>query len=747
MSSTLSIATREDILVEPQLDDAEPESLQVLFSLLRATSADVAQTASSDWGSFVESCIYVAYVSKLVPAVAEGTDAPTGPRVSKYGWGTIQKHWVAPVRSLRHIGRAALISASFYQTSLQPQKKQTPEEEETAEEEKALRQHVLDALRSRVVAIPADEQNPGLVALREGGGHFGALAQYASLVVRHDLGSTVPYHVFLSDRLLLFVTEEGGIHHISPTATSTSPLKIKDVIQLSDISGSSRTFTEYNGQSAVGLELSVRSATGSELVTLIFPDEQQLTAWTASLRQLQFVLSAPDAFLGLRPLDDGFSHLIELQSRAMSSLEARTSPGALYKYATVAVASGFSSCQLGAYLCERGIAFVYNDPRKKDSSPFNLKTYIDLDNIRSVEQESEDTIRLNVEEEPGKQSLYVFTLEHPARPLDWLLRLRGQCQFLLPTKARFAESAQEKDPWHRAHPDAPKPSEPTWCLAGVATLGPCPTSDNEYTLSVAVLPAFESDGIATHGVANALSVAFDTLGAHRVQSRILHASKPELQPRTARAIRKFVHLGFTHEGIQRHAVMHPRDKMWADTSVMAMLDSDWLIRESVRAPSATLWDEMFARHQREREALLRWDGSGGLKRSKSTETVREAAAAAPERSNPVTDSAATKEETAKWPFEPETMAMSPLFATGRADGPSTASDAHSIVSDAPVPPSESALSATSWDDVANNAGDDSEIESATGRVARWTAQQAADGSSGSDWDEMDTDIENNPAAK
>ncbi|KAH7098641.1 hypothetical protein BKA62DRAFT_642031 [Auriculariales sp. MPI-PUGE-AT-0066] len=142
---------------------------------------------------------------------------------------------------------------------------------------------------------------------------------------------------------------------------------------------------------------------------------------------------------------------------------------------------------------------------------------------------------------------------------------------------------------------------------------------SEYNICVAVHPQYESDGLATHGVAHVLDLAFTKFGAHRVQARVVHStSNPE---QTARAVRKFIHLGFSHEGVRRGAVMHPTERVWADVSVLSMLELDWHVRDGVHPPDGTLWDEMFGRHQRERESLLRMEGA--LKRTKSSETIRD----------------------------------------------------------------------------------------------------------------------------
>ena len=159
----------------------------------------------------------------------------------------------------------------------------------------------------------------------------------------------------------------------------------------------------------------------------------------------------------------------------------------------------------------------------------------------------------------------------------------------------------------------------TW-VAGLAMLHPTPIT-NELNMSVAVMPNFESEGIATYLLAYILEVAFEKLGAHRVQVRVVHSSTSPSQ--TARAVRMFIHLGFTHEGIRRRSVLHPTEGLWADVSVLAMLELDWIRRATVTPAKGTLWDEMFARQQREREMLLSMESSPGLQRTRSMETIRD----------------------------------------------------------------------------------------------------------------------------
>ena len=54
-----------------------------------------------------------------------------------------------------------------------------------------------------------------------------------------------------------------------------------------------------------------------------------------------------------------------------------------------------------------------------------------------------------------------------------------------------------------------------------------------------------------------------------------------------------------------------------------MLELNWVRRASVTPLKGTLWNEMFARQQREREMLLSMESSRELKKTRSTETVRD----------------------------------------------------------------------------------------------------------------------------
>ncbi|KAI0753165.1 hypothetical protein C8Q80DRAFT_1067940, partial [Daedaleopsis nitida] len=140
----------------------------------------------------------------------------------------------------------------------------------------------------------------------------------------------------------------------------------------------------------------------------------------------------------------------------------------------------------------------------------------------------------------------------------------------------------------------------------------------EVHVGVALLPEHRGYGSAMTACAFAVQWAVETIQAHRVQARILSS------PHRERAQRLFTALGFAHEGIQRRTVTDAAGE-WADVTHMGVLDTDWVVRKRRRAAPRSMWDDLFERHQREREELLRWDEHRErmrLRRTNSMETVR-----------------------------------------------------------------------------------------------------------------------------
>jgi hypothetical protein len=64
---------------------------------------------------------------------------------------------------------------------------------------------------------------------------------------------------------------------------------------------------------------------------------------------------------------------------------------------------------------------------------------------------------------------------------------------------------------------------------------------------------------------------------------------------------------------------------WQDVTTLAILHTDWAMRKFYKTAPKSLWDELFLRHERERDELLRWEeNQNRLKRpmTSSMETLR-----------------------------------------------------------------------------------------------------------------------------
>jgi hypothetical protein len=97
-----------------------------------------------------------------------------------------------------------------------------------------------------------------------------------------------------------------------------------------------------------------------------------------------------------------------------------------------------------------------------------------------------------------------------------------------------------------------------------------------------------------------------------------------------RAMRLFIGQGFKHEGTRRRSVLKPERGgvvgVWRDVTYLAMLDTEWALRAVLKhkGPAPTLWDEMFTRHTREREEMVKWDEKHNrIRKVSSTETLRD----------------------------------------------------------------------------------------------------------------------------
>ncbi|EAU81447.2 hypothetical protein CC1G_05277 [Coprinopsis cinerea okayama7 len=148
----------------------------------------------------------------------------------------------------------------------------------------------------------------------------------------------------------------------------------------------------------------------------------------------------------------------------------------------------------------------------------------------------------------------------------------------------------------------------------------------ELNIGVIIDKKYRRNGYALDAVRKVLDSAFKEQECLRVQAVLIDG------PLKHAAMTVFMKAGFGHEGTRRRAFRSPYDAELKDVTYLGLLATDWVIRSGVGVQNArfnvappTLWDEMFARHQREREELLRWEEKSSLKRTCSTETIRELA--------------------------------------------------------------------------------------------------------------------------
>ena len=127
---------------------------------------------------------------------------------------------------------------------------------------------------------------------------------------------------------------------------------------------------------------------------------------------------------------------------------------------------------------------------------------------------------------------------------------------------------------------------------------------------------------------------------------------------------------------------------WKDVVYFALLDTEWTVRRFIRPAPKNLWDEMFARHERERLELLMWDESKlRLKRTASMETLR---AAVPDSPGSSASEMSLGSDKGKGK-EVEKLAGSPSFSETQDDphlwrspSPGTDSDVISLDSESPI---------------------------------------------------------------
>ncbi|KAH8116093.1 hypothetical protein DFH11DRAFT_1507118, partial [Phellopilus nigrolimitatus] len=157
-------------------------------------------------------------------------------------------------------------------------------------------------------------------------------------------------------------------------------------------------------------------------------------------------------------------------------------------------------------------------------------------------------------------------------------------------------------------------------IIGVIYLLNLEHAPGEASLGLALMPYARNKGFGPDAVLRVLGMAFDVFEFHRISASVLDGSSRE------HALRMFVGLGFGCEGTRRRAVQCPSDAAWRDAHHLGMLDTEWVtgaLRCVQEKPVRTRWDEMFERHQREREVLVdAAERARILKRTASTDTLR-----------------------------------------------------------------------------------------------------------------------------
>ncbi|KAG8937051.1 hypothetical protein FRC02_008158 [Tulasnella sp. 418] len=147
----------------------------------------------------------------------------------------------------------------------------------------------------------------------------------------------------------------------------------------------------------------------------------------------------------------------------------------------------------------------------------------------------------------------------------------------------------------------------------------------EASIGIVLAPQYMGLGIGPVALKMAISYALETLKFHRIIATVMDV------PESERAISVFKRLGFVHEGTHRMASYCPMTGLWRDEIHLALVDIDWICRDSRRSAvktkgkaadwKKTPWDQMIERHEEEMEQMLRRQDPN-LRRTTSNETLR-----------------------------------------------------------------------------------------------------------------------------
>jgi len=448
---------------------------------------------------------------------------------------------------------------------------------------------------------------------------LGALLRYQ--IVTFETGqffrSNDRLHAYLFETAIVVMSDSDvGFHYISMDTWLVHPLELRRLVYLSDVKtvvpshpfGSSLNYT-------YGLALELRNE-GADLA-LWFTTVSSATDWTTAIRRLQYRCGSEK--LNSAETEDiaAFESFAVAMQVFQWQLEISHLLGRVLHHGTVIVHKSEEStgvCQL--VLFDNALVFL-------QGSPADAKRHLLASPITSI-------VKTTTDDSTGIELTYCTEFDDCIQFEEFRFEPTTDIDIWLHMLHTFAPNASTQHDVHQnlrllaqkyeQTKPARRPGRPSTSVAGLAMLHATSISD-ELNISIAVLPSFESTGLATRLIAYLLEEAFERFGAHRIQARVAHSALNPAQ--TARTIRLLIHLGFTHEGVRRRAAHHPNEGQWVDVSVLAMLELDWVRRADITPPKGTLWDEMFARQQREREMLLKIEGPPMLKRTRSMETVRD----------------------------------------------------------------------------------------------------------------------------
>ncbi|KAJ6631067.1 hypothetical protein B0H10DRAFT_1980686 [Mycena sp. CBHHK59/15] len=139
----------------------------------------------------------------------------------------------------------------------------------------------------------------------------------------------------------------------------------------------------------------------------------------------------------------------------------------------------------------------------------------------------------------------------------------------------------------------------------------------ELNLGIIIKAEHRAKGYAREAIRLVVKHAMEVKHCHRIQASLIQS------PSKDRIMSLLTQMRFGHEGTKRRSFFNPLAAEWQDVTTLAILDTDWAFRTFYKSAPKSLWDEMFLRHARERDELLRWeDTQNRLKRTSSMETIR-----------------------------------------------------------------------------------------------------------------------------